>query len=40
MKDIYCLYANAHRLKVRKSEEGKHSLLIIQEEFPRIPGRG
>ena len=34
------LYANAHRGKVRKSEEGRHRLLIIEEECPRIPRRG
>ena len=34
------LYANAHRGKVRKSEEGRHKLLIIEEECPRIPRRG
>jgi hypothetical protein len=30
------LYANAHRGKVRKSEEGLHKLLIIGEEGWRI----
>jgi hypothetical protein len=34
------LYANAHRGKVRKSEEGRQRLLIIEEECPRIPRRG
>jgi len=34
------LYANAHRGKVRKSEESEHKLLIIEEECPRIPRRG
>jgi hypothetical protein len=34
------LYANAHRGKIRKSEEGQHKLLIIEEECPRIPRRG
>jgi hypothetical protein len=30
------LYANAHRGKVRKSEEARHKLLIIEEKCPRI----
>ena len=34
------LYANAHRGKVRKSEERQHMPLIIEEECPRIPRRG
>jgi hypothetical protein len=34
------LYANAHRGKMRKSEEGEHKLLILEEEHPRIPCRG
>ena len=34
------LYANAHRGKVRKSEEVAHKLIIIEEECPRIPRRG
>jgi hypothetical protein len=34
------LYANAHRGKVRKAEEGQSKLLIIEEECPRIPRRG
>jgi len=34
------LYANAHRGKVRKSEEAAHKLLVIEEECPRIPCRG
>jgi len=36
----YGLYANAHRGKVRKSEEPAHKLLVIEEECPRIPRRG
>jgi len=36
----YGLYANAHRLKVRKSEEAEHNFLIVEEEFPRIPRQG
>ncbi|MFP4082199.1 MAG: transposase [Candidatus Aminicenantes bacterium] len=34
------LYANAHRGKIRKSEQGRHRLLIVEEESPRIPRRG
>jgi len=34
------LYANAHRGKVRKSEEAAHKLLVIEGECPRIPRRG
>jgi hypothetical protein len=34
------LYANAHRGKVRKAEEGKHQLIVIEQECPRIPRRG
>jgi len=34
------LYANAHRGKVRKSEEARSKLLIIEEECPRVPRRG
>jgi hypothetical protein len=34
------LYANAHRGKVRKSEEAAGKLIIIEEECPRIPRRG
>jgi hypothetical protein len=34
------LYANAHRGKVRKSEEAASKLIIIEEECPRIPRRG
>jgi hypothetical protein len=34
------LYANAHRGKIRKSEQGRHRLLIVEEECPRIPRRG
>jgi hypothetical protein len=33
------LYANAHRGKVRKSEEGRHKPLIIEEACPKIPRR-
>jgi hypothetical protein len=33
------LYANAHRGKIHKSEEGEHKFLIIEEECPRIPRR-
>ena len=33
-------YANTHRGKVRKKEQGLHKLLIIDEECPRIPRRG
>ncbi len=36
----YGLYANAHRGKVRKTEEGRSKLLIIEEEYPRVPRRG
>jgi hypothetical protein len=35
----YGLYANAHRGKVRKSEDGAHKLLIIDEEW-KIARRG
>ena len=34
------LYAHAHRGKVRKSEEVAHKLIIIEEEWPRVPRRG
>jgi hypothetical protein len=34
------LYANAHRGKVRKVEQGAYKLIIIEEECPRIPRRG
>ncbi len=34
------LYANVYRGKVRKSEEGRHKSLILEEECPRIPRRG
>ena len=34
------LYANAHRGKVRKVEEAAHKLIIIEEEYPKIPRRG
>jgi hypothetical protein len=33
-------YANAHRGKMRKTEEGLHKLIIIEENCPRIPRRG
>ena len=36
----YGLYANAHRGKMRKVEEGQHKLLIIEVECPTIPRRG
>jgi len=36
----YGLYANAHRGKQRKAEEGQHKLRIIEEECPGIPRRG
>jgi hypothetical protein len=36
----YGLYANAHRGKVRKTEEGRSKLLIIEEEYPRVPRCG
>ena len=34
------LYANAHRGKVRKMEGGEQKLILIEQEFPRIPRRG
>jgi hypothetical protein len=34
------LYANAHRGKVRKSEEAAGKLVIIEEEVRRVPRRG
>jgi hypothetical protein len=34
------LYANAHRGKVRKREEGRSKLQAIEEECPRVPRRG
>ena len=34
------LYANAHRGKVRKSEEAPGKLVIIEEEVRRVPRRG
>ncbi len=34
------LLANAHRGKVRKSEEGHHKLIIVEEQCPKIPRRG
>jgi len=40
MVRYFGLYANAHRGKVRKSEEAAHKLLLIEEECPRIPCRG
>jgi hypothetical protein len=36
MVRYFGLYANAHRGKVRKSEEAAHPLVIIAEERPRI----
>jgi len=33
----YGLYANAHRVKIRKVEEGQHKLLIIEVECPQSP---
>jgi len=40
MVRYFGLYANAHRGKVRKSEETAHPLLVIAEECPKIPRRG
>jgi len=40
MVRYFGLYANAHRGKVRKVEEGQPKPLIIEEECPRIPRRG
>ena len=34
------LYANAHRGKIRKSEEAEHKLILIDEEYSKIPRRG
>jgi len=34
------LYANAHRGKLRKAEEGQPKLLITEEECPRSPRLG
>ena len=34
------LYANAHRGKVRKREQGLPKLLSVEEECPKIPRRG
>jgi len=34
------LYANAHRVKIRKSEQERHRLLIVEEECPRVPRPG
>jgi hypothetical protein len=34
------LYANAHRGKVRKSEEATGKLIIIEEDSRKIPRRG
>jgi len=34
------LYANAHRGKVRKSEQARSKLFIIEQECPRVPRRG
>jgi len=40
MVRYYGLYANAHRGKMRKSEEAAGKLVTIEEECPRIPRRG
>jgi hypothetical protein len=40
MVRYFGLYANAHRGKVRKSEEAAHPLVIISEECPKIPRLG
>jgi len=40
MVRYYGLYANAHRGKVRKSEQGAHKLILIEEEGAKIPRRG
>ena len=40
MVRYYGLYTNAHRGKVRKSEEAAHPLVIISEECPKIPRLG
>jgi len=40
MVRYYGLYANAHRGKVRKSEDGAPKLLIIEDEGWKIPRRG
>jgi len=40
MVRYFGLYSNAHRGKVRKSEEARSELFIIEQECPRIPRRG
>jgi hypothetical protein len=40
MVRYFGLYANAHRGKVRKSEEASGKLIIIEEESRKIPCRG
>jgi hypothetical protein len=40
MVRYYALYANAHRGKVRRSEETGGKLVILEEEYPKIPRRG
>jgi len=40
MVRYFGLYANAHRGKMHKREQGQHKLLVIDEECPRIPRRG
>jgi len=40
MVRYFGLYANAHRGKVRKSEEAAGKLIIIEEESRKIPCRG
>jgi hypothetical protein len=40
MVRYFGLYANAHRGKVRKSEEAAGKLIIIEEESRKIPRRG
>jgi len=40
MVRYFGLYANAHRGKMHKREQGQHKLLIIEEEGEKIPQRG
>lgn len=40
MLRYYGLYANAHGCKVRKSEEGEHKLIVIEEECLRNSRKG
>ena len=40
MVRYFGLYANAHRGKVRKSEEAAGKLIIVEEESRKIPRRG